>query len=560
MARDRPGIGPEDLVFLPLGGTDEVGMNLALYHYGGKWIMVDCGMTFAGEGLPGIDLVFPDPSFIEERREDLLGIVLTHGHEDHIGAIPHLWPRLKAPLFATRFTAELIKDKLSEFDLLGKAAVREMAPGADLDLGPFEIRYVPMAHSIPEAHSLRIKTPAGTVFHTGDWKLDDQPQVGRFSPPEDLAALGAAGVTALIGDSTNIFNDYPSGSEQTVKEHLSEIVAKAAHRVVVTTFASNVARVKSVAEVARRSGRHVALAGRSMDRIWRIGRDTGYLADLPDPLPIEEIDTLPRSKQLILCTGCQGEPRAAIARFATGEHRWVQLTAGDMVLFSSKIIPGNETSVGTLVNILAGKDIEVVTEKDAFIHVSGHPGQPELRQLYGWLKPEKVVAVHGERRHVKRHAAFAKELGVPDSLAAQNGKAIRLAPGPLSVVDEIDMDCLILDGTQLVSVGDVGVGERRKLASEGHLCVILLIDEDDKMLGPPELIVRGLPDYEDGGRLAGAVEQAVEQAYEELRARDRRDDKAVSEAARIAARRQCRRLLGKNAVVDVRILRLEDEA
>ncbi|MGF1606984.1 MAG: ribonuclease J [Rhodothalassiaceae bacterium] len=555
---DLPGFSHNDLVFLPLGGTDEVGMNMALYHLDGKWIMVDCGMTFAGPGLPGVDLIFPDPGFIEERHEDLLGIVITHGHEDHIGALPHLWPRLKAPIFASRFTAELIREKLEEAQLLGQVSLTVVAPDTPVDLGPFHIDYVPMAHSIPEAHSLLIKTRHGRVFHTGDWKFDDQPQIGVPSPPQRLEQIGQDGVLAAVGDSTNIFNKKPSGSEQPVKDSLGEIVAKAPNRVVITTFASNTARLRSIAEVAKATGRQLALAGRSMDRIWRIGRDTGYLADLPDPIDMDEVGRLPKSRVLIACTGCQGEHRAAMARLARGDHRALHLSAGDLVIFSSKIIPGNEREVGNLVNLLAEQDIQVMTERDAFVHVSGHPGRPELERLYGWLKPQMVVAVHGERHHVKEHAAFARSLGMAAE-AARNGRALRLAPGGLRLVDEVITDCLILDGIKLVPMTDIGVSERRKIAEDGHLCVILLLDEQGQPIGPPELIIRGVPAYTRQGSFETVLEETVEEALEGLRRREREDDTAVREAVRIAARRLCRRMLGKNVVVDVRVLRLEED-
>ena len=553
------GIEPGDLVFLPLGGTDEVGMNMALYHLDGRWIVVDCGMTFAGDSVPGVDLVFPEPDFIEERREALDAIVITHGHEDHIGALPYLWPRLRVPIYATPFTGALIREKMIEHGLMGEVALRMVSPLQRFEVGPFKIRYVPVAHSIPEANSLDIATRHGTVLHTGDWKQDDAPPIGKATPGTLFSEIGDAGCLALVGDSTNIFNDHESGSEKGVKEALLAQVADCAGRVLVTTFASNAGRLKSIAEVARDSGRQLVLAGRSMERIWRVAMELGYLDGLPTPLTANEGRDLPARATLICCTGCQGEARAALARIVSGDHRDLSLAPGDRVIFSSKIIPGNEKAVGALINRLALKDIDVVTERDAPVHVSGHPGRPELRALYGWLRPQIAIPVHGEPRHLRAHAAFAKEQGAETAIPARNGRVIRLAPGPCQVVDEVVTGIQYLDGETLVPFNDGGIGDRRKLASEGHVVALVLMDEQGGLLGEPEIVVRGMPDYDVGGAIDTSLVDAAEKAVSQLDKKRRLDEKAVSEAVRVALRRQCRYLRGKNCVVDVRVLILEEE-
>lgn len=548
-----------DLIFLPLGGTDEVGMNMALYHLDGRWIVVDCGMTFTGESVPGVDLIFPEPAFIEERRDALDGIVITHGHEDHIGAIAHLWPRLRVPIYATPFTGALIREKLIEHGLMDEAPLTLISPDQPLDLGPFSLRFVPVAHSIPEAHSLAIQTRHGTVFHTGDWKLDDAPPIGAPTPGDRLAEIGDAGCLALMADSTNVFNAQASGSEATVKAGLTEVIKGRSGRVVVTTFASNAGRLKSIAEVARDTGRELVLAGRSMDRIWRVADELGYLDGLPAPLTPAEGADVPADRMLICCTGCQGEPRAALARIVGGDHRDLSLSKGDLVIFSSKVIPGNEKSVGALVNRLAIRDIDVITERDAAVHVSGHPGRPEMTELYRWLRPKVAVPVHGEPRHLREHVRFAKAQGVETAIHSANGRAIRLAPGEARVVDEIATDFQYLDGTTLVPSGDPGINDRRKIGAEGHVVLTVLLDETGDLLGEPEIVVRGLPRYERGGSLETGLLDAAERAVKGMPKKRRDDEAAVAEAVRIAVRRECRNARGKNSVVDVRVIILEEE-
>ncbi len=553
------GIGEDDLVFCPLGGSNEIGMNMNLFGCRGEWLMIDCGMSFADDWLPGIDLIFPDPGFIAERHEDLVALVLTHGHEDHIGAVPYLWPRLRCPIYATPFTAELVRGKLAEAGLLEAATIHEVPIAGSLEAGSFRVTYVPLAHSIPEGHGLKIETPGGVIFHTGDWKLDEEPQIGAPSTPEELTAIGDAGVLAMIGDSTNVFQAHTSGSEQAVKEGLHELIAELEGRVIVTTFASNVARLRTIAEVAKREGRKLVLIGRSMKRVVEAARKTGYLHDLPDMVPEEEAGSLPRDKVLVLCTGAQGEPRAALSRLAAGSYRHFSLEPGDTVIFSSKIIPGNELSISRLVNRLALQDVDVITEREAFVHVSGHPGREDLEKMYRWIRPRIAIPVHGEPRHLKRHARFARELGVPEALAPQNGDIIRLAPGPVAVVDQVPSGRLALDGSHIVPVTSEAIAARRRILSDGFAAIVVMIDADGSLPGDPEIITYGIPTLEPGSELEGEILTLLEHTVSRMDSAARARDAALAERLRVAVRRLLRKRTDKNPIVDVRIVRFEEE-
>lgn len=548
-----------DLLFLPLGGSGEIGMNLNLFCLDGKWMMVDLGITFAGEHYPGIDLILPDPKFIEERAKDLLAIVLTHGHEDHIGAVAHLWPQLKVPIYATKFTAELVRRKLAEKGLESAAPITIIEAGDVLDIGPFKVTYVPLAHSIAEGNALKIETRYGTIFHTGDWKLDDGPIIGEPTPGPELAKIGDAGVLAMVGDSTNVFNPNASGSESDVYDGLHKLVGEAKGRVVVTTFASNVARLSTIGSVARKHNRKLVAIGRSMKRIIEVARDCGYLPNFPTLLDEDDAASLPRRDLMIMCTGCQGEGRAALARIARGDHRSISLTAGDTVIFSSKIIPGNELSIGRLVNQLVKLDAEVITEKDAFVHVSGHPGQPELAEMYGWIKPRIAVPVHGEARHIARHAHFALDHGAEIALTPENGNIIRLAPGVPMVVDQASSGRLVLDGDFLLPVDSQIVGQRRRMAEAGHLGVMLVCDEDGELLADPRFVAQGIPGWSDDGPIADRLSAVIDNVIDRLDRKARNNDRAFEERVRIATRRALDSETGKRPVVGVRLVRLEDE-
>jgi ribonuclease J len=538
---------PEDeLLFLALGGSGEIGMNVNLYGTQGKWIMVDLGMTFSSNEYPGVELVFADLDFIEERREDLLGIVLTHAHEDHIGAVPYFAGDLGVPLYATPFTADLVARKLEEAGLLGQVELNIIEEDhGTLELGPFTITYLPLAHSIAEGNALLIDTPHGRIFHTGDWKLDEEPIIGEPTTEEELRAIGDEGVLALVCDSTNVFNPNPSGSEGAVHRALMEEVARhKGKRVVVTTFASNVARLQTLGEVARETGRQICVAGRSLDRIIEVAQDNGYLQDFPTPVDFETAMGLPRGEVLILATGGQGEPRAALARMAENNHP-IELTAGDVVLFSSRQIPGNEIAIGRIQNQLAARGITMVTDRQALIHVSGHPGRPELEALYEWLKPEVLVPVHGEIRHMAEQARVGKACGIPAQVVQKNGDLVRLAPGKPGKLAEVRAGRLVLDGDIIAPAGGEAITMRRRIAGEGVLVVVLARGAE------PVIEAVGLPLEEDLPEFLAEASQDVLNAIKRLKGKDARDEAAIREAARLAARRAAQRWSGKRPQVRV---------
>ena len=545
-------IEQEALHFLALGGSGEIGMNLNLYACRGKWLMVDLGVTFGDDSMPGIELVLPDPAFIEADRANLLGIILTHAHEDHIGAVAALWPRLQCPVYATPFTAELLKSKLDEAGILGEVPLHVVPMGSTISLGPFEAEYVALTHSIPEPNALRIKTPFGTVMHTGDWKLDPNPLISDPVDAEALTRIGEEGVRAIVCDSTNVFNPGHSGSEADVETNLKSVIAECKGRVAVTTFASNVARLGTICKVAQELDRHVALVGRSMLRVVAAARETGYFDTMFPLLAPEDAAYLPRDKVLYLCTGSQGEPRGAMNRIADGQHRDVLLEEGDTVIFSSKIIPGNEVSLGRMHNLLADRGIEVVTEKDEMIHVSGHPCRDELIQMYHWIRPELAIPVHGEARHLEEHARLARELQVPEVIAPRNGMVIRIAPGRAEAVDQVPSGRLIIDGDMVVPLDDPGLVERKRLMYNGHVVVTLIADQKGRLLAAPQIVMQGLPQG-DTIDMPEVLSEAAETAYEALKPKMRRDGDVAQEEVRIAVRRACRDLFGKRPVVTVQL-------
>lgn len=538
---------PEDeLLFLALGGSGEIGMNVNLYGCRGQWLMVDLGMTFSGNEYPGVDLVFADLDFIEERVQDLIGIVLTHAHEDHIGAVPYFAGELGVPLYATPFTADLVARKLEEAGLLGKVELNIIPEDhGPLELGPFTVTYLPLAHSIAEGNAVLIETPHGRVFHTGDWKLDDEPIIGEPTPQEELRAIGDEGVLALVCDSTNVFNPKPSGSEGAVHRAMMEEVARhTGKRVVVTTFASNVARLQTLGEVARETGRKICVAGRSLDRIIDVAQDNGYLADFPTPVDFDTAMRLPRGEVLILATGGQGEPRAALARMADSNHP-IELVSGDVVLFSSRQIPGNEIAIGRIQNQLAARGITMVTDRQAFIHVSGHPGRPELEALYSWLRPEILVPVHGEMRHMREQARVGKASGIPKQVVQSNGDLVRLAPGEPGVIAQVRSGRLVLDGDIIAPADGEAITMRRRIAGEGVVVVVLAKGAQ------PQIEAIGLPLDEDMPEFIAEAQSDILLALQQLKGPAARDPAAVHEAARLAARRAAQRWSGKRPQVRV---------
>ena len=538
----KPG---KELLFCALGGSGEIGMNVNLYGCEGKWLMVDLGMTFGANEYPGTELVFADLEFIEERKKDLIAVVLTHAHEDHIGAVPYFAQELGVPLYATPFTARLVAEKLEEAGIRHAVQLNVIDHLDQFELGPFGIRYVPLAHSIAEGNALVIETPYGRIFHTGDWKLDAEPLVGVPATVEELTKIGDEGVLALVCDSTNVFNPKASGSEGAVRTALKEEVAKhRGKRVVVTTFASNVARLQTLGEVAEATNRRLCVAGRSLDRIIRTAQASGYLKNLPDRVDFDTAMGLPRGEVLIVATGGQGEPRAALARIAEGNHQ-IALESGDVVLFSSRQIPGNEIAIGRIQNRLAGRDIVMVTDRQSPIHVSGHPGKPELEALYGWLRPEILLPVHGEVRHMREQARFGRACGIPKAVAQENGDLVRLAPGKPGKISEVRAGRLILDGDILAPADGEAMVMRRRLAANGLVIVVL----DGKGRVHAESI--GLPLEEDMDQYLAETREDVTAALAKLKGGQRHDREAVSEAARLAARRAASRWTGKKPQVRV---------
>ncbi len=541
----KPG---KELIFCALGGSGEIGMNVNLYGCDGKWLMVDLGMTFSESHYPGIDLVFADLEFIEERKKDLIGVVLTHAHEDHIGAVPYFAAELGVPLYATPFTARLIHAKLEEAGLAGRIELNVIDHFDRFALGPYGLRYIPFAHSIAEGNGLLIDTPYGRIFHTGDWKLDEEPLIGTPATEAELRAIGDEGVLALVCDSTNVFNPVASGSEGEAKRGLLEEVGKHhGRRVLVTTFASNVARLQTLGEVAEATGRRLCVAGRSLDRIIETARASGYLKSLPDPVDFDTAMGLPRGEVLIVATGGQGEPRAALTRICDGNHP-LSLEAGDVVLFSNRQIPGNEIAIGRLQNRFAEQAVRVITDRQGMIHVSGHPGRPELEALYGWLKPDILVPVHGEMRHMCEQARVGRASGIRQAIVQKNGDLVRLAPGLPGKFGEVGAGRLVLDGDIIAPADGEAMVMRRRLASNG----IVMVAVDGR--GLVDVAGIGLPLDEDYDLFVEEARSDVADALAKLKGAAGRDHEKRREAARLAARRAATRWSGKRPQVQVMLL------
>jgi ribonuclease J len=540
----------DELLFLALGGSDEIGMNVNLYGCRGKWLMVDLGLTFGGAEYPGIELVLPDLEFIEDRKADLLGIVLTHGHEDHIGAVPYLAADLGVPIYATPFTAALIRSKMEEEGGADALDLRVVPLESGFALGEFKCRYVTLAHSIPEMSAVEIETPYGRIFHTGDWKLDEEPVIGKPATPDEMTAIGDKGVLALVCDSTNAFNATDSGSEGGVRADLMKWVGAAKGRVVVTSFASNAARLQTLADVARATNRKLCVAGRSLRRILTASQSTGYLKNLPEMVDMEALDNYHRNEVLVVATGGQGEARAALARIADGSHP-VKVEEGDTVIFSSKQIPGNEVAIGKVMNALARRNIRTVTEKQAHVHVSGHPGQPELAAMYKWLRPEMLIPMHGERRHMAEQARFGIERGIARALVQSNGDVVRLAPDGPAIVGHERTGRLVLDGDVILPADGGTINERRRIAANGVISVAVALDGTNRLFGDPEIRLQGVPVEEDRDDF---VDEAVEAASKAATSGER-DENKLRETIRLAVRRVATDWTGKKPVVDVLLIR-----
>jgi ribonuclease J len=548
--------GDDELLFLPLGGAGEIGMNLNLYGHAGKWLMVDLGITFGDDTTPGIDVIVPDPAFIEERADELAGLVLTHAHEDHLGAVPYLWERFGCEIYATPFTRAVLHRKLVEAGLADRVPVTEVPMSGRFSVGPFEIELVTLTHSIPEPNAVVIGTPVGKVMHTGDWKLDPNPLVGPTVDEKALMRVGDEGVLAMVCDSTNVLVPGDSGSEADVRENLMDLVGRFENRVAVACFASNVARLETIAKVGAAHGREVALVGRSLWRMYEAAQSTGYLTDLKPFVSERDVAHLPRDKTLLICTGSQGEPRAALARIASQSHPQVDLDPGDTVIFSSRIIPGNEMAINRMQNRLTQRGIELITSRDEHIHVSGHPARDELAQMYQWIRPRIAVPVHGESRHLYAHATLARECQVPEAVVAHNGEMVRLAPGRAEIVDEVFSGRLALDGTRLIDMDSNAIRDRRRMTSHGSAVVTVVLDDDGEICADPIVTLHGVHEVESEDTVREEIDAAVEAAVEKMSAKSRRDDDAVMEAVRRAARGRIRALCGKRPQTAVHLVRV----
>ncbi|WP_316862660.1 ribonuclease J [uncultured Cohaesibacter sp.] len=547
-----------ELVFMPLGGVGEIGMNMALYGIGPegdkRWLVVDFGVAFANEAHPGADLIFADIRFLEQEKDRVEGIVITHGHEDHFGALFDLWPRLGVPVYATGFLADLIEAKGEAEPGAEDIPVERMKQGRRVQIGPFNVEFVPMSHSIPEANALAIRTELGMVLHTGDWKLDATPGVGKGTDIARLIELGDEGVLALVGDSTNAITEGSSISEKDVEEELTRLVALAPNRVAVTTFASNVARVQAIARAARANDRHCVVVGRALWRFIEVAQEQGYLTDVPEFLSEDDYGYLPRDKVVAILTGSQGEKRAALARVAGKEHPAVQFTKGDLVILSSKAIPGNERSINEVVNNLASQGVNIITDRDAAVHVSGHPKRDDLRKLYEWVRPSIAVPVHGEEMHLNAHAQLAKDLGVPEVLHVRNGWMARLAGGRVKSWDEYFGGRLFKDGSLVGTFEEMGIQQRRKLSFVGHISVAITLSRKGEILGHPQMALAGIPERDANDRLfIEIVEAGIFGALKGMPGKKRKDVEVVREAVRRSVRSEVNLHWAKKPVVAVMI-------
>lgn len=553
----------DELVFLPLGGSNEIGMNFNLYGFGPahdrKWIVVDLGVTFGDQTTPGVEVILPDPTYIEKYADRILGIVLTHAHEDHIGAVAHLWPRMKAPVYATPFTAFILREKLREADLLDEVDITEVPLGGTIELGPFKLELITLTHSIPEPNGLAIKTPLGTILHTGDWKIDPDPLLGDVTDAAAIRKLGDEGVLAMVCDSTNVFVDGHAGSEADVRVALTNLIGGLKGKVAVACFASNVARMDSVIRAAEANGRRVCLAGRSMHRMAAAAKSVGLMTDIQPFLDDTQAKHLSENAVLYLCTGSQGEPRAALARIADGTHPHVKLGAGDSVVFSSRVIPGNEIPIRNLQNKLTERGVRLYTERDhPGIHVSGHPCRDELAEMYSWARPEIAVPTHGERRHLMEHAAFARDLQVPQQVTPRNGDMVRLAPGRAEIIEEVHSGRLFVDAGVLTPENGDALRERRHAAFNGIVAVSVALDGRSRIVSGPQVRALGLPADDEAAMddILDELADEAEAALKRLKGDQLELDDDVEMAITRAVKKACQRIWGRRPVVETTVLRI----
>ena len=547
-----------ELVFMPLGGVGEIGMNMALYGVGPegdkRWLIIDFGVAFAHEAHPGADLIFADMRFLEEERDRIDGLVITHGHEDHFGALFSLWERLEVPVYGTGFLADLVAAKGEHERDAPDIPVTRVEQGARVQIGAFNVEFISVSHSIPEANALAIRTEHGLVLHSGDWKLDDRPGMGKSTDIARFIELGKEGVLALVCDSTNALSEGSSISEKDVEEELTHLIGQAKHRVAVTTFASNVSRVQAIARAARANDRQCVVVGRALWRFIEVAQEQGYLQDVPDFLTEQDYGYLPRDKVVAILTGSQGEKRAALARIAGGEHPSVQFSKGDQVIMSSKAIPGNEREINEVINNLARQDVTIITERDARVHVSGHPKRGDLRKMYEWTKPAIAVPVHGEEMHLKAHARLARDMGVKEVLHVRNGWMARLAGGMVKSWDEALGGRLYKDGALIGTFDEMGIQQRRKLSFVGHIAVALTVSKQGEILGHPQMALAGIPDRNKKNRLfIEIVEAGIFGALKGMPAKKRKDIDVLREAVRRSVRAEVHQHWAKKPTVAVMI-------
>ena len=550
----------EELIFCPLGGAGEIGMNMSLYSYVKddlqKWLIVDAGVTFADESFPGIDLIYPDIGFIEDKKNDLLGIILTHAHEDHIGAISHIWPKLKCKIFATPFTAVLVSEKFKEKKIDISDYLKIVPLGGVLDLKPFKIEFVSLTHSIVEPNGLYIKTPNSKILHTGDWKYDPDPLVGSNINSERLKEIGKEGISTMICDSTNVFSVGRAGSELDVRNSLLNIIEKLNKRVIVTSFASNVARMDTIFYCAKKTGRQISLVGRSMHRIYKAAKKCGYLENSIEPIDPRESKNISREKIIYLCTGSQGEPMGAMNRISSYIHPDVNIEAGDTVIFSSKIIPGNEKKLSKMHNQLVRDGIEVISEETDFVHVSGHPNRDDLKDMYEWIKPMSVIPVHGEQRHMLEHIKFAKEMSVPYPIKVENGDIVRLYPGKSpEVYDKAPYGKILIDGNIGVDEDAKSIKERRNLASNGFLNITIIIGNKGEILESPVIYFKGLPIIENE-KFRDNLKDTVENIIKTFSLKNVKQDENLIETLKIGCRKLTKEKTGKKPVTNINLVRV----
>lgn len=550
----------DELYFIPLGGAEQFGVNLNVYGYQGKWLAIDCGLGFADERFPGIDILLPDPKFIEDRKKDLVALIITHAHEDHIGAVQHIWPRLRCPIYASPFTAAVLRQKLAENPLCRDAEVLEVDPNETITLKPFKVTFTPVSHSVPETAALFIETDAGNILHSGDWNLDPRPTIGKPTDPEPFKAFGEKGVLAYIGDSTNAEVEGTSGSEDDVEKGLAALFRECDGRIAITIFASNIGRLRSICMAAKESGRQVALMGRSLHRMVGAARECGYLRDVPEFVAEEDVGYLPDDKVLMILTGSQGEPRAQLARIARGEHQEISFRQGDTVIFSARPIPGNERDIIAVKNNLAASRVRIISPRETkhCIHVSGHPAREEITQMFQWVKPQSVIAVHGERTMLEAHAALALDCQVPTAIVPNNGSVIRLYPGTPQVIDHIETGLLAVEPGRILDAAHQAIVQRRKLQFSGTVHATLVMDGHGDLVADPQISTVGLvdPDAADGKKFEDEIVDEIEDILADMNRKELCDDEFVSEEMRIGIRRFVQHKLNIKPKTTVHLVRV----